>query len=435
MIRSRTTILFWAMAALFMTACLLVAAAADAWLTPAPRFETDGGALVIEGERLLDCLPPGGRGFEQLSDGLRLYANRDLLFHAATAGEGRTPLFIIARGTPLGGVWPLLTLRVDRKLQEGFFVTSREWGLYRVELKLPPGDHHFRISYANDRSRFPANRDLDISMIALGAPPVGWEGLVRWRRESVIPAGRFSRQRFAKPEGAAVRLWQGGLLADDVFYPADGMQKVSLLAASAGAGGGRLALLVDGERVEEFVVTDDPSRHYRALFETAAGLRRLELVSLEGEVLVRHLMADGAAPLPPQTAEPLYLRGTGLSIPARLLEVEAEGRLLEDGSRLLWSNGHVGRIISNDSPRTARLTLIARGELCEGEGPRLLLMVGDDQLATIRVDEERFSPYSIDLELEPGEQRISLVYINDRFLDGECDRNLIIRELRLEGAP
>jgi len=434
MIRARTTLLLWLAATLFMAACLLIAGAADAWLAPAPRFAAEEGRLVIEGERLLDCLPPGGSGYEPLQDGLRLYSNRDLLFRAETDGGERTPLFIVARGTPLDGVWPLLTLCVDREPEDGFFVTSREWGLYRLELELPPGDHHFRISYANDRSRFPENRDLDISMIALGAPPPRWEELVRWRRASVIPAGRFSRQRFAEPEGAALRLWQGGALADDVFYPAEGMQKVSLAAEAVDGSSGKLALLVDGEQVEQFDITDDPNRSYRALFEAAAGLHRLELVSLQGEILIRHLMTDGAAPLPPSTAEPLDL-GAGLVIPARLLDVEAEGRLLEDGSRLLLSNGHVGRAISNDAFRAIRLTLIARGELCGGEGPRLLLMVGDDQLASVGVNELEFSPYPIELELEPGEHRIRLVYVNDRYVPNVCDRNLYIRELRLEEAP
>jgi hypothetical protein len=434
MSRVRQLIVLWAAAALFAAGCLLIAARADAWLAPAPRFENDGSPLTINGERLLDCLPLGAKSIEPLPDGVRLFTNLDLLFDASTAEPDGMPLFIVARGTPLDGIWPLVGIEVDRKPRESFFVTSGEWGLYRVELALPPGMHRFRISYLNDRSRFPTNRDMDISLIALGAPPENWESLLRWRKESLLPAGRFSSQLFAEPEWEGVRLRHGGSLADDIYYPVGGRQRVLVVAEAAGEKPGRLALHMDGKELGEIEIAGEGKNGYRVAFDLPAGLRRLELVNRRGEVVVHYLMADGAAPLPPSTGDPLPL-GKNLFIPARMFIVEAEGRLQPDGSRLLWSNGRVGRRVTNADARLLRMTVVARGEPCEGVGPRMLLMAGDDQLVSVEVEREEFRPYSVDLKMAPGVHDVMAVYTNDLFVPGLCDRNLYIREIRLEEMP
>jgi hypothetical protein len=276
----------WAAASLFAAACFLTLWVAEGLLTDGPRFGSEEYPLVIGGERLLDCLPEDDRRVGLMEDGVRLYANLDMVFHAHTEGKGST-LYLVARGKRLDDVPPLLTIEVDRKLRGHISVDSDEWALYSFDLEIRPGEHRFRIRYINDRSRFPTNRDVDLKLVALGEPPAGWES------------------------SAAPRRPQGG----------------------------------------------------------------------------------------PQT---------------------------------LWKNGHIARAYTAADEGQVLLRIVARGDLCQGAGPRMLIMDNDDQLLSVDVDTTSFEPYETILTLAPGEHEILIVYENDLYVPGVCDRNLHVKEMRLE---
>jgi hypothetical protein len=312
----------WLAAALLVATCLVIAVYADAWLAPGPRFPYDGDPLVIEGERLTECLPASGKRAGAIMQGVRLYANVDLAFRAVVPRRGvrggsQLRLFVVARGRPLDGAWPLLTLHVDGRYRGGFFVTSRDWRLYGVDVNLSSGEHHFRISYVNDRPGFPEKRDVDLKLVGLGDPAA---------LAATVPAGT---------------------------------------GQSAEAGAEPLTL----SRTEE-VATD--------VFDLDSGSQSL------------------------------------------------------DGARVLWSNGYLGRTVLAPREGLWRVVARVRGDVCEGEGPRVLLAVDDDQLFSREVLGAGYRELDTRYRFSHGTHELLLVFDNDRRIAGVCDRNLHVEEIRFE---
>lgn len=62
---------------------------------------------------------------------------------------------LVARGTPLDGVWPLSDLRVDGQRLGTFSVASDEWRTYTVFGPVTQGRHQVSISFTNDAYRPP----------------------------------------------------------------------------------------------------------------------------------------------------------------------------------------------------------------------------------------------------------------------------------------
>ena len=323
--RPRPIVGLWVATTLLVVACAAIASRGGSWLAPGPRFDLGEEPLVIDGERLAGCLPTDGNRFGPLHrGGVRLYTNVDLSFRAVTRESSGTQLFVVARGRPLDGEWPLLTLHVDRSFRRGFFVGSRDWRLYRIELDLPPGEHHFRLSYVNDRSRYPISRDADLEVVGLGQVPAS----------------------------IARRFYE----ADAELPPADGVEPLRLSHGS------------------HVVVAD-----------------RFDLDS---------------------------------------------GSEFVDGAKTLWSGGYIGRTVVVPERSTWRLVLRAHGDLCDGEGPRVLVVADAEQIATWEIGAEPHRDTSVELPLEPGEHEIVLVYLNDKQIPGVCDRNLHVAWLRFErSAP
>ena len=197
--RPRQMTVLWAGATLFVALCALIAARADAWLAPTSRFDASRGARVLQGARLWDGLPAASGRWGLIGESARLYANVDLNFHAETGRVSSKSIFVAARGRPLDGVWPMLTLHVDRKYRGAFFVASRQWQVYRMDLDLAPGQHQFRLSYVNDRPGFPAKRDVDLRLIGLGDPQSLTAMLPCRRRTDGAGDGAASRRRGSCP--------------------------------------------------------------------------------------------------------------------------------------------------------------------------------------------------------------------------------------------
>jgi hypothetical protein len=309
----------WVTAALFSAACLLLATRAGTWLAPGPRFEVRDDSLIIEGDRLRDCLPAESDRVGTLREGVRLYADVDLTFRAVVPRGAPLQIFVVARARSADGVWPLLTLHVDRDHRGGFFVDAGEWRLHRADLNLTPGEHHIRVSYVNDRARFPADRNVDLLLVGVGEVPATIAGR--------FPVAAEPRQR-------------------DVVKPLE---------------------LTPGTHV--------------------VGAHGFDLDS---------------------------------------------GSTTADGARTLWSAGYLGRTVLVKQAQHWRIALNARGEWCEGGGPRVLLVVGEEQIVAWDVGGGDGKEYTTELNLEPGTHEVFLVYENDRIVPGVCDRNLHVAELRFE---
>ena len=103
-----------------------------------------------------------------------------------------------------------------------------------------------------------------------------------------------------------------------------------------------------------------------------------------------------------------------------------------DGDRVLWSNGSLGRTLDVPEDGAWRLSVKARGEVCDGRGPLTLVLLDEDHVTSWEVGHRDYREYMARLELTAGRHEIRLVFDNDRRVPGLCDRNLHVAGLRLE---
>jgi hypothetical protein len=337
----------------------------------------------------------------------------------------------VARGRPLGEVWPLLALDVDGRERAAFHVTSEAWGVYRLDVELSPGEHRFRLRFANDRSRYPDDRDVDLQLVGVGGSLSRADRPARWAAPVTVPAARISELVYAAPHAGSLALWPHGRAADVLFVARRTRLAVSVRASSEERNA-RITLAVDRTPVARIdpAVAEPP-----AVVEVGPGWHRFELYRPGdgGRSPVRvEALSFGAGPARQSPiAEPLVLTRETHVVAAASLD-PGSGSEVSDGARALWSSGHVGLSILVPDAGPWRLSVRAGGEPCRGEGPRALLMADDDQLAAWRFDSPGRGDRSTEVTLGGGPHRIVLVYDNDLFVPGECDRNLLVEELRFE---
>jgi len=260
----------WFCALLFVAACIAIAEGSGAWFAPGPRIDAADGPPVIEGERLLGCLPGEGKRSGPIREGVRLYANVDLTFRVVTRRAGQTHLAVVARGRPLDGIWPLLTVHVDGEYRGRIPVETRRWWLYRLNLHLAPGEHHFRLSYVNDRPGFPARRDVDLRLVALGDPPQldpAWvsvnyktplpppaHGPLRLSRlVQIVRADGFDLDSGSDLVEGARALWSEGYIGRTVEVADAGTWRLTIRARAdlCGGAGPRVVVLADADQLAE----------------------------------------------------------------------------------------------------------------------------------------------------------------------------------------
>ncbi len=80
-----------------------------------------------------------------------------------------THLFNVkARGTPVAGVWPQMSLKIDGRAQDSVSVTSTQLAFYSMSADLAPGVHQLALSFDNDAYAPPEDRNLFLDEIRWG---------------------------------------------------------------------------------------------------------------------------------------------------------------------------------------------------------------------------------------------------------------------------
>ncbi|MEN6645554.1 MAG: glycoside hydrolase family 2 TIM barrel-domain containing protein [Armatimonadia bacterium] len=82
---------------------------------------------------------------------------------------GRYAFQIVARGTPLKGVYPVVEMSVDGKVVGQVETKSDGWWAFPLTVDMAEGTHEIRFAYINDEYQPPENRDLWISRIEIAA--------------------------------------------------------------------------------------------------------------------------------------------------------------------------------------------------------------------------------------------------------------------------
>jgi hypothetical protein len=77
---------------------------------------------------------------------------------------------IIARGTPVSSVYPIMQCRVDSNNPVQITVDSEQWMTYTFSETLSAGSHQIQISFINDAYNPPEDRNLFVSKVELSGP-------------------------------------------------------------------------------------------------------------------------------------------------------------------------------------------------------------------------------------------------------------------------
>ncbi len=87
--------------------------------------------------------------------------------------DGTSDVVVVARGSPVNGVWPTMVLTIDRGSPRAFQVTSAEFAEYRAPAPTA-GVHKIRVEFTNDLRNGTEDRNLHLDVVRLtggGATP------------------------------------------------------------------------------------------------------------------------------------------------------------------------------------------------------------------------------------------------------------------------
>ena len=123
--------------------------------TPSPSKEAELFAVRTAGGRQTDGAASGGAVWNLWSNGH--------IQDSADAGDGGT-LVVVARGQPLGGVWPTMTVSVDGTVLRTLSVSSTALTPYTIG-PIAAGTHTVRVAYSNDASSASEDRNLVLDVV------------------------------------------------------------------------------------------------------------------------------------------------------------------------------------------------------------------------------------------------------------------------------
>ncbi len=83
--------------------------------------------------------------------------------------EGGAHLFnVLAKGTPVSGGWPRMSLRIDGRVQDAVFVATNQSAWFSMNAYVPAGLHELSILFDNDAYAPPEDRNLFVDQIRWG---------------------------------------------------------------------------------------------------------------------------------------------------------------------------------------------------------------------------------------------------------------------------
>ncbi|MFC1452753.1 carbohydrate-binding domain-containing protein [Verrucomicrobiota bacterium] len=426
----------YAVAGGFVLVCAAIARRSGATLTPTRAMPAAQYPYVLRAEEMLENVPASVAYVQRIEGGMRVYEDAWFGYSLEFPESGEIPVFAVARGTPAGGFYPSVALRIDGEFEGSFFCTSDDWGLYRTFISLSKGIRRFELAHLADNLFFPEDRNLDLKVVSIGAPPPDADKYYRWTAPVLIPPERMSHQVCGEVRQHRFRLWDGGWIGDDVYFAEPGSYRVGLRAAKWGETGppAMLRVTLDNDLIGEFTV---PGGDY-SLFEAdclilRAGLCRMSIhnrsesapsgdVIIDGIAVGAYLSAGSARGKAPDVGRAPAVLGSSD------WDYVSGGGPYSEGMAL-WTRGCLRKEVRCSREFRGSLAVAARGEACEGEWPSLLVMVDTDQITRFQVDTTNFRPYLVHLELPAGRHLLTLAFENDLFLPGRCDRNLFLREV------
>ena len=133
--------------------------------TPTPTPTTNPTPFVSKEAEAFVTKTAGGRQTATTTSGgafWNLWSNGYL--QDSVTGDGTNTLVVVARGTPLGGVWPTMVLSVDGAVVRTHTVSSTTWTAYTIGV-VPTGTHTLRIAFTNDAASSTEDRNLLLDVV------------------------------------------------------------------------------------------------------------------------------------------------------------------------------------------------------------------------------------------------------------------------------
>lgn len=128
------------------------------------RFST-GTAAVLEGESMEP--QPEMPHYTTTGGAANLAAGGWIRGRVRCEAAGPYVFRIIARGTPLDEVYPIVALQIDGRHIADVQLTGSGWRAYPLEVELTEGEHELTLLYTNDEYRPPQDRNLSVDKIEI----------------------------------------------------------------------------------------------------------------------------------------------------------------------------------------------------------------------------------------------------------------------------
>ena len=168
---------------------------------------------------------------------------------------------------------------INPHTQDGCFITSENWGFYRIPLHVRKGSHLLEMSYLNDAFAYPEDKNLYIKTISIGRLPDSWIDYIRNKAPCAISPGSMSEQKWGDVEKTSFILWNHGILADDVYFTTPGKHMLSIRAGRRVPSDKilKLEVSVNGTPADTISIQTAGSAIYPLSVKAVEGLVRLSL--------------------------------------------------------------------------------------------------------------------------------------------------------------
>ncbi len=172
-------------------------------------------AMTIEAEEA-----PVRTAGAAIEGGWNLHSNGQVGADVTVPQQATYTVVVRAAGTPCGGVWPAMAVRVDHERAAGpVAVKGREFADYTFQVPIPPGPHVLAVAFLNDKVAGGEDRNLLLDRVDVCAPagakapapasPAAIAAEAERREEAALARAAAGAERHRKSD-AAVRVVRGG---------------------------------------------------------------------------------------------------------------------------------------------------------------------------------------------------------------------------------
>lgn len=181
-------------------------------------------------------LPGSGGQFNDASASAlaawNIWSNGYIEHTADLATSGTKQINVVAKGNPLGGVWPNMRISVDGVVLKDHTVGTSTWQNYVTTTTLSKGAHVLRIEFTNNAQNATEDRNLRVDVASI--VPVPHE----WKQEIEAFTTKTAGLQTATPLASAGQmwnLWSNGYVSTTMAAASAGRKTIEVIARGAPA--------------------------------------------------------------------------------------------------------------------------------------------------------------------------------------------------------